>query len=93
MFYDSAGAYVTVAFWYRCTDTFLFDYIIVELVTKIPTWIRNYMHYKVWNETTYPFSNSTVAPLKFGNAWVISPHTLLSKWSFILIGMKVAPPP
>ena len=31
------------------------------------TWISNYIHYKVWDEITYPFPTSTVAPLKFGN--------------------------
>ena len=26
-------------------------------VTLIPTWISNYIHYKVWDEITYPFPN------------------------------------
>ena len=33
-------------------------------------------HYKIWDEITYPFQTSTVAPLKFGNELVISSHTM-----------------
>ena len=35
------------------------------------------MHYNVWDEITYPFPTSMVQPIKFGNRWVISSHTLL----------------
>ena len=30
-------------------------------------WISNYIHYKVWDEITYPFPNFNRQPLKFGN--------------------------
>ena len=26
-------------------------------LTLIPAWISNYIHYKVWDEITYPFLN------------------------------------
>ena len=26
-------------------------------LTLIPTWISNYIHYKLWDEITYPFLN------------------------------------
>ena len=29
--------------------------------------ISNYIHYKVWDEITYPFLNFNVQPLKFRN--------------------------
>ena len=28
-----------------------------RLLTLIPAWISNYIHYKVWDEITYPFLN------------------------------------
>ena len=33
----------------------------------IPSWINNHMPGKVQDEISYPFSNSKVQPLKFGN--------------------------
>ena len=36
-------------------------------LTLIPASISNYIHYKVWDEITYPFQTSTVQPLKFRN--------------------------
>ena len=27
------------------------------VLTLIPAWISNYIHYKVWDEITYPFLN------------------------------------
>ena len=39
----------------------------------IPAWISNYIHYKVWDEIPYPFSNLTRE--KIENEWIISPHT------------------
>ena len=36
-------------------------------LTLILAWISNYMPGKVWDESTYPFQTSTVAPLKFWN--------------------------
>ena len=36
----------------------------------------NYTHYTVWDKIIYPFQNSMVAPLKFGNGWVISHFTV-----------------
>ena len=31
----------------------------------------------MWDEITYPFPNFNIELLKFGNGYVISPHTLL----------------
>ena len=36
-------------------------------LTLILARITNYIHYKVWDEISYPFHNSTVAPLMFRN--------------------------
>ena len=36
-------------------------------LTLIPAWINNHMTSKMWDEITYPFPTSMVAPLKFGN--------------------------
>ena len=30
-------------------------------------WTSNDIHYKVWDEITYQFQTSTIAPLKFGD--------------------------
>ena len=35
----------------------------------------NYIHYKVWNEITYPFPTLTVVPLEFGKRKIILSHT------------------
>ena len=40
-------------------------------LTLIPALIKNYIHYKVWDEITYPFIN------------LISSHTLLGMWLLI----------
>ena len=53
-------------------------------LTSIPAWIGNYTHHKVWDEITYPFPNFNNAPLKFGNGYVISSHTLLGDYLFML---------
>ena len=29
----------------------------ISVLTLIPAWISNYIHYKVWDEITYPFLN------------------------------------
>ena len=34
---------------------------------NFPTWISDYIHYKPWDEITYPFPNFNAAPLMFGN--------------------------
>ena len=33
-------------------------------LTLIPAWVSNYIHYKVWDETTYPFPNFNGATLE-----------------------------
>ena len=59
-------------------------------LTLVPTWISNYINYKMRDEITWPFTQtSTVQPLKLGNAYVISSHTLLGMWLFIHDGIKV----
>ena len=37
-----------------------------HVLTLIPAWISNYIHYKMWDEITYP--------LKFRNGWYFIPH-------------------
>ena len=39
--------------------------------------------------TWFNFDPSTVQPLKFGNRWVISSHTLLGMWLLIYGGLKL----
>ena len=53
-------------------------------LTFIPAWISIYIYYVVWDETTYPFLNFNVAPLKFRNGYIISPHTLLGLCEYIV---------
>ena len=50
-------------------------------LTLIPAWISHYTHCKEWDEM--------VVPLKFGNGYVISLHTLLAMWLLIHAGIKV----
>ena len=38
-----------------------------QWINFITTWISNRMSDKMWDEITYPFQTSTVAPLKFEN--------------------------
>ena len=33
--------------------------------TWIPAWISSYIHYKMWDEITYPFQTLTAQPMKF----------------------------
>ena len=34
------------------------------LLTLIPAWLRNYIHYKVWDENIYPFANFNSAAVE-----------------------------
>ena len=49
----------------------------------------------MWDEITYPFQNFNSVTLKFGNEWVISPHTssytLLDTVLIIHAWIKVKP--
>ena len=36
-------------------------------LTLISAWMSNYIHYKLWDEITYPILYLTVQPLKFRN--------------------------
>ena len=38
-----------------------------HVLTLIPAWISNHIHYKMLSEITYPFPTATVKPSKFGN--------------------------
>ena len=55
--------------------------------------ISNYIHYKMWDDITYPFQISTVKPLKFGNVcnflvmYAILSHTLLHVSA--MLGLKL----
>ena len=67
--------------YYECRSPFYYHGL-----TLIPACICNHIHYKVWDEITYPFP---VQPLKFRNGWVISSHTLHGMWLLIHAGIKV----
>ena len=58
-------------------------------LTLIPAWVSNYVHYNVWDEIIYPFPTSMVKPLKFGNGYIISSHTLSGILLLIHLGIKV----
>ena len=59
------------------------------MLTLYYTWISNYnIHYNACDETTYPYQTS-MAPLKFLNGWLILSHTLLSTWLRIHAVIKV----
>ena len=51
---------------YRAYTVLSSHCLTVAYHTLIPAWISNFIHYKVWDEITYPFP-STVALLKIGN--------------------------
>ena len=71
------GEMVSV-YWKRCL-----------MLTLYYTWISNYnIHYNACDETTYPYQTS-MAPLKFLNGWLILSHTLLSIWLRIHAVIKV----
>ena len=88
-------------------DLFCCDYIVIQqiilnhlsifvrdLLLQIRinlAWISTYIHYKVWDEITSSFPNFNVQPLKFGNGWVISSHTLLGVWTLVQAAIKVNP--
>ena len=45
--------------------------------TLIPAWISHYIHYKVWDETTYPFPNFNSPQASmcwYHNSWYIFSH-------------------
>ena len=54
-------------------------------LTSILAWICNCIHYKVWDDITFPFPNSTEQLLNFGNVRVISFHTLLGSCLVCLV--------
>ena len=42
--------------WEHCEVHCLWP-LLLTWITLIPAWISNYIHYKVWDEITYPFTN------------------------------------
>ena len=63
---------------YRCFEVCPNDSFTTWVIsTLIPVWISNYIHYKVWDEITYPFPNVNAYTPKFGNGSVILFHILL----------------
>ena len=52
-----------ISFWIQCVNA---DELLHKAwgpfywhgLTLIPAWISNYIHYKVWDEITYPFPNA-----------------------------------
>ena len=57
-------------------------------IIVIPTWISNYIHYKVWVKLLIHSQTPTVQPLKFGNGLVISSHTFSDMWLLIQAEIK-----
>ena len=55
----------------------------------IKTWISNYIHYKMWDESLIHSKISTAQPLKFGYGDVISSHTLQYMRLLIMLGLKL----
>ena len=48
----------------------------LTLLTLIPTWVSNYIHYKVYDDITYSFPNFTGAAVNIWE-WLINfTHTL-----------------
>ena len=39
--------------------------------TSIPTWISNYIYYKMWNEITYPLPNFSGCKLQWLHHWIL----------------------
>ena len=60
--------------WYDLYDTM--DPFYWYGLTWIPAWLINYIHYKVWDEITYPFPN-------------FNGETLMDMWLLIHAGIKV----
>ena len=49
----------------------------IDTRSRVPAWIRKYMHYKVWDEITYPFPNFNGGVVEVWERKVISSCTLL----------------
>ena len=43
----------------------------------------------MWDEITYPFPTPTVPPLKFGNEYVLSLHTLYGCKYLFMLGLEL----
>ena len=61
-------------------------------LTFIPAWIRNYTHYKVWDESTYLFLNFNGATVEVYE-WISNfiPHFAGKVITYIQAGIKVKP--
>ena len=58
----------------QCISLFRFFWLMAMLLLLLSIWIEwnrawisNYIHYKVWDEITYPFLNFNMQSLMFGN--------------------------
>ena len=60
-------------------------------LTLIPAWMNNFIHYKCGMKLFIHSQTLAVAPLKFGNGYVISSHILPRMWLLIRAGIKVNP--
>ena len=49
----------------------------------------NRIHYQMWVKLLIHSQTSMVQPLKFGNGFIISFHTLLSMWLFVHVGIEL----
>ena len=60
-------------------------------LTLILAWISNYIHYKVWDEITYPFLNFNGCTVEV-KEWISNlSHTLQDMWLLIHAWIKVKP--
>ena len=59
-------------------------------LTLIPAWISNYIHYKLWYEITYPFSNLNSAAVKVWE-WISNViFTLYWAYDYLsMLGLKL----
>ena len=54
-----------------------------------PAWLRNYSHYKAWDDITYPFTNFDGAAIEVLK-WISNvSHTLLVMWLLIHVGKLI----
>ena len=53
--------------------------------------MNSYIHHEVWDEITYLYQNSTVQPVRYGDRYMISSHTLVGVCLFIHVGIEIDP--
>ena len=63
--------------------------VVDALLTLIPAWINNQIHYKVWDEITCPFPNFNGETVEVWEGINSSPHTLQWIWLPIHVGLNL----